>query len=39
MDNPQFKNNEKVWKCDTYGERRSAWKILMGKPQGKRDHL
>jgi len=25
--------------CSTYGERKVAYRILVGKPEGERDHL
>ena len=31
----QIKNNEMEWACSTYGERRGAYRILVGKLEGK----
>ena len=32
----KIEKNEMGWTCSTYGERRCVFKILVGKPEGKR---
>jgi len=32
----QIKKNEMGWACSTYGERRDAYRVFVGKPEEKR---
>ena len=32
----QIEKNEMGWACNTYGERRGVYRVLVGKPEGKR---
>jgi hypothetical protein len=35
----KIEKNEMGGACSTYGDRRGVYRVLVGKPQGERDHL